>query len=130
MRKNNIVRLIKLRSVICPKCGMKVKLFFETSEKLQISCPSCGHEGHLPNPYLKELQVQDDLAKILDLDLGMGAEPDSSDMETADGVEGAEGSGAELRAEGEVEVEEEGEFDRRSGDVNDVNEEVDGVDGT
>jgi DNA replication protein DnaC/predicted RNA-binding Zn-ribbon protein involved in translation (DUF1610 family) len=54
--QNNLVKFLKLRSVICPKCGMKVKLFFDTSPKLQIFCPSCGHEGQLPNPYLKELK--------------------------------------------------------------------------
>jgi len=51
--KGNLFKLIKLRSVICPQCGMKVKLFFSMNPKLNISCPSCGHEGHLPNPYLK-----------------------------------------------------------------------------
>ncbi len=54
--KGNLFKLIKLRSVICPQCGMKVKLFFSMNPKLDVSCPSCGHEGHLPNPYLKILK--------------------------------------------------------------------------
>ncbi len=54
---DNLYRFLKIKSVICPQCGMKVKLFFDTGQKLNITCPNCGHEGNLPNPYLRVLQV-------------------------------------------------------------------------
>jgi hypothetical protein len=59
MLSGNLAKIIKLRSVICPKCGMKIKLYFNHGPKLHISCPNCGHEGNLPNPYIKELKLPD-----------------------------------------------------------------------
>jgi DNA replication protein DnaC len=96
--ENNLVKFLKLRSVICPKCGMKVKLFFDSDPKLQIFCPSCGHEGQLPNPYLKELKP-----------IKIGSE---DDQDIDEGIEDEEELEDETRAdEGEGEVWEEDEVD-------------------
>jgi Cdc6-like AAA superfamily ATPase len=55
----NIARLIRLKNVVCPKCGMKIKLFYGTESKLHVNCPSCGREGFIPNPYLGDTGPHD-----------------------------------------------------------------------
>lgn len=46
---------------------MKIKIFYGPEEKLNIFCPSCGHEGNIPNPYLGEIFSQGK-SEILDED--------------------------------------------------------------
>jgi chromosomal replication initiation ATPase DnaA len=112
IEKDNVFRLIKLRSVICPKCGMKVKLFFESSPQLKISCPNCGHEGLLPNPYLKDLKPEDK-----DEDEDGEVEEDMVDSEAEDeGEKGEEGEDAEVEDKDEESVDTEDKVDDEAKD--------------
>jgi chromosomal replication initiation ATPase DnaA len=56
----NVAKLIRFKNVVCPKCGMKIKLYYGKESKLHVNCPSCGREGFIPNPYLKTLGSEDD----------------------------------------------------------------------
>lgn len=112
----NLFRLLKLRSVICPKCGMKVKLFFSNSPKLDITCPSCSHEGHLPNPYLKDLNPEPEKKAESEFEITEGEiKPDEDEDEIMGDDELSEHEGGEEEEmdedEEDLEVWEEGELE-------------------